>query len=102
MTSASAFLTLPAVAALTGAKLRTVRAWIAEGELRAVDICLRHGSSKPRLRVRPEDLDAFLDGRATMPAPRVRRTRRTADQVPDYFSGAATITPRPCSSPTWA
>lgn len=41
----------------------TVRRWIKDGELRAIDI----GKG---WRIGPEDLDAFLEGHATRPADR--------------------------------
>lgn len=41
----------------------TVRRWIKDGELRAIDI----GKG---WRIGPEDLDAFLEGHATRPAAR--------------------------------
>lgn len=41
----------------------TVRRWIKDGELRAIDI----GKG---WRIGPEDLDAFLEGHATRPAVR--------------------------------
>lgn len=76
-------LILQAVAEQLGVTKRTVRTWIDDGELRAVDCSIKPGS-KPRYRVRPEDLERFLERRATMPAVKATRRRQMAE-VPDYF-----------------
>jgi hypothetical protein len=56
---------------------RTVDAWIASRELRAVCVSRNRQSRKPRRRVLQHDLDAFLAGRATdVTAERQPRRRR--------------------------
>jgi hypothetical protein len=70
---------LPEVAEALVVCTRTIEAWIAAGELRAVNVSRDRESRKPRLRVLQADLDAFLAGRATDttpdPQPRPRRRR---------------------------
>lgn len=56
---------LPEVGEYLIVSLRTVEAYIAGGELRAVNVSRNRQSRKPRLRVLQADLDAFLAGRAT-------------------------------------
>jgi excisionase family DNA binding protein len=59
-----------------------VRAWIARGELEAVNIAAP--GSRPRWVILPDQLDAFRQGRRPTPPPRpVTRLKRTA-QV-DYY-----------------
>jgi excisionase family DNA binding protein len=59
-----------------------IRTAIANGELKAVDLAAR-GSKRPRWRISPEDLEAFLAARASggsKPAPRPapRRTLKSS------------------------
>lgn len=51
----------------------TLRRWITDGELRAIDIGKRR-------RIGPDDLDTFLDGHATRPA---RKSNGSADTASD-------------------
>ncbi|MHB1426943.1 MAG: helix-turn-helix domain-containing protein [Gemmataceae bacterium] len=60
------------VARRLGVSVDKVRAWIASGELRAIDVALRRGG-RPRWRITAEDLDAFLVSRSVAPVPVVRR-----------------------------
>lgn len=53
--------TVKEIADLLKVNEATVRRWIKDGELRAIDI----GKG---WRIGPEDLDAFLEGHATRPA----------------------------------
>lgn len=98
-------LSLKQVAEHAGVKLRTVRGWVATKELRAVDVASRPGSDKPRYKVRPEDLEQFLDARSTMPAAPKPAPRRQAYR-PKYFAAngkgveegeAALVPPRAAS-----
>jgi hypothetical protein len=62
-----------------------VRAWIAAGQLRAInrtDSCL----GRPRWVIPPEALAAFEAARAAAPPPRPARRRRQLMQV-DYYPG---------------
>ncbi|MFV0445446.1 MAG: helix-turn-helix domain-containing protein [Planctomycetaceae bacterium] len=68
--------TLKAIAELCAVSERTVTDWIASGDLRSVNLSRSRTSGKPRRRVLPHDLDAFLASRASdanKPAPRRRR-----------------------------
>ncbi len=70
----SAMLTPPEVAQQIGIDAEKVRTWIATGELRAVNIAERV-SGRPRWRIRPDDLEAFLESRTAAPAAPARRRR---------------------------
>lgn len=62
-----------------------VATWISSGELIAVNVAERPGS-RPRWRVRREDLDDFLARRQSKtPAPKTIRRRRTPDHVIQFF-----------------
>lgn len=52
----------------------TVRRWIKDGELRAIDI----GKG---WRIGPDDLDAFLEGHATRPAARPNGETNTSPEA---------------------
>ncbi len=56
---------LAEVAEMLTVSVRTIEAWIAGKELRAVNVSRNRRSRKARLRVLQSDLDAFLDSRAT-------------------------------------
>lgn len=62
-----------------------VRAWIASGELRAINISARRSSRKPRWAITPEALEAFEQQRAAAPPPRRQRRRRKRSGVTQYF-----------------
>lgn len=80
---ASTWLTPPQIADRLGVSPDKVHAWIRSGELAACDLSERRGC-RPRWRVDPADLDAFLSRRrAQPPAPRQRRLR-TRPEVPEY------------------
>ena len=69
--------TPPEIAKLMGVKSDTVRAWISAGHLEAINLA-DPGSSRPRWRVMPEALDAFLQSRSSRltATPESRRRRR--------------------------
>jgi len=78
-------LTPPQVAKQLGVNPDKVRAWIASGELKATNVVLRHGLSRPRYRIAEADLEVFKQARAAQPAPRkTRRQRRAPLDCPDY------------------
>ena len=75
--------TPPAVARQLGISAHKVLAWIARGELRAINT---GDGSRPRWRIMPDDLRAFLDRRAAQPAAKQARRRRKVDAaVTEYF-----------------
>ena len=53
----------------------TVRKWIAEGWLPAVDM-RSPGTSRPRWRISESDFEAFVKRRSNAPTPSPRRRRR--------------------------
>lgn len=55
---------------------RTVRNWITNGELRAVNVSRNRESRKPRLRVMDDDVTSFLTLRSVKPVEKVSRCRR--------------------------
>jgi hypothetical protein len=76
-------LTVPEVARELGVKPQKVRGFIARGDLAAVDMA-DSPLSRPCLKVRPEDLAAFLESRKickTLPT----RRRPRLQGIPDYF-----------------
>lgn len=79
-TPATKFLTPPRIAERLGCNNKKVLTFIAEGELKATDISLKPGIGKPRWRVDPDDLAAFLAARSntkpTPPTPTRAKPRR--------------------------
>lgn len=59
-----------------------VLAWIAAGDLQAVNVGTRRNGGKPRWRITQESLDAFERARSSRPAPeptrRARKVKRPA------------------------
>jgi len=68
------YLTVREVAELLKVGETTVRRWIKEGEMRAIDI----GKG---WRIGADDLDAFLEGHATRPAARPNGETNTAPDL---------------------
>lgn len=65
--------------------MRTVVAWIRSGNLRAVNVARKSGTTKPRWRVTQEALIAFEEARTPTPAPfRTSRRRRPTDVIEFY------------------
>jgi len=64
-------------------KPERVIAWIRSGQLRGVN--LGDGLKKPRFRIAPADLEAFLIARTVQPpVPPVRR-RRQPEEITQFF-----------------
>jgi len=61
-----------------------VLALIRSGELRAVDVSQRSGG-RPRWRIMPDDLEAFVSRRTHQPRAPQRRRRRRSTHVTEYF-----------------
>jgi hypothetical protein len=72
------FLTAPAVAKMLGTGAEQVLAFIARGELRAINTSL---GDRPRWKIDPKDFDLFCEARSNSPKvakPSRRRTLPTA------------------------
>jgi len=67
------------VAQELGVKPDKIRAWINSGELVAVDISEFRGQ-RPRYRIAREELNAFLERRATRKPARQRRSKKTTQR----------------------
>lgn len=76
-TTLPASLTPPAYARLRGIDPDKVRAWIASGELRALNVATRRGG-KPRFVIPREAVEAFEAARSTTPTPKPKRQRPQA------------------------
>lgn len=72
------------ISELLGVSGETVRAWIARGELVAVNVSLNRSSRKPRYRIRESDLSVFLEGRATWQQKPQRRSKSPVGRIPQY------------------
>jgi excisionase family DNA binding protein len=73
------------VSAHFGVGQHTTLKWIADGELRAINVARSRRARKPRWRVRAEDLAAFEAARTSTPAtPRARRRKRQPDVIQFY------------------
>ncbi len=73
--TAKKHLTPPKIAARLGVAEETVRHWITSGELHAANLA-RRGCIRPRYRVDPADLEAFLAARRPDAPPTAMPTRR--------------------------
>jgi len=84
--AADAALTTAEIARRLSVSTDKIRAWIASGELRAVNLATRRGG-RPRYRVLAEDLAAFLAARAVaMPTARSTPRRVHRDKtITEFF-----------------
>lgn len=71
------WLTPPEFAAEIGVNVHAILGWIKSAELIAHDL-RRPGSTRPRWRLRPEDVEAFLSRRRSQPQGMAQRQRRVA------------------------
>ena len=79
------FVTPADIAKALGVNQTKVLGWIRRGELRAVNVAATPGR-RPRWRIAPEGLEAFLAARSAQPPVKVTRRRRRADpQVIQFF-----------------
>lgn len=62
---------------------RTIRDWIAKGDLTAFNVSRNRDSRKPRLRISDDEIERFLQSRSTAPAPTSVR-RRTLPPVGNW------------------
>jgi transposase len=68
-----------------GVSIETVRRWIDNGELKAVNVSRAANSRKPRWRITQAALDAFEAARTSGPsAPAPRRRKQVGDVVAFY------------------
>ena len=73
----------PVLAKRLGVNVHKILNWIRTGEIRA---CNLGDGSRPRWRIMPDDLRAFLDRRAAQPAAKQARRRRKVDPaVIEFF-----------------
>jgi excisionase family DNA binding protein len=82
----SRMLTPPVVARILGVDPSKVLGWIRRGELRAVNVATSSGG-RPRWRIAPSDLKAFLQRRQSRApvVPQPRRRRRKREGVTEFF-----------------
>jgi hypothetical protein len=81
--SLTTWLTPPRIAELLGLDVHQIHGFIKRGELVAVDLSQRR-NRRPRYRISPMALEAFLRSRQVEPpSPRARRKAREAD-CPQY------------------
>ncbi len=73
----SLFLSPPQIAERLGVEPEKVRGWIRRGELVAHNVADRP-TGRPRFRVSDEELQKFLDRRATVKPPKQARPKRQA------------------------
>ena len=73
------------VANLLVVHVRTVETWVANHELRAVNVSRNRQSRKARLRVMQSDLDTFLGARATDASPAKKSLRRQQPSDVEQF-----------------
>lgn len=81
----SRWLTPPAIAQQLGVKVETVHGWIRHGELRAISVSAP--GKRPRFRIDPADLEAWIARRTvapTIPKTAVRK-RQLQAAARDYF-----------------
>lgn len=67
-------LTPPEIATRLRVSPEKVLGWIRRGELRAINVS---DGNRPRYRINPDDLEAFLNRREVQPPPRIQRRSRT-------------------------
>ena len=82
------FMTPPTAASLLNVRVEKVLTWIHKGELRAINIS--DGKRRPRYRISPEALSAFVQSREIVPRPQVSRRNTDGekfkgDDYTDFF-----------------
>jgi len=79
-------LTPPQLARLYGVSTAKVLAWIASGELRAINASTKPNGERPRWLIDVADVDRFERGRvaAAAPTPQPTRRRRKPDGVTEF------------------
>ena len=74
-----AYLTPPEIAKSLRVSESKVAAWIRSGRMRAYNVS---EGTRPKYRIRADDLESFLDGRTVTPP--TRPTRRERRDIPQY------------------
>lgn len=75
-------LTLPEVARHLRVRPNKILGWLRSGELKGYDVTTRQGSQRPKYRVNPEDLTAFIQRRAILPPGKEERPAHLGRSVP--------------------
>ena len=78
------FLSPPTIARQLGVKAERVVGWIKAGQLRGFNLA-EPGSRRPRYKVDPIDLQAFLNKKAVTAMPKAARRRRQPAGVTEFF-----------------
>ena len=76
--------TPPEIAKRLRVSPETVIGWIRAGELLAINVASRT-ATRPRFRIKAEDLEAFELRRSAVPTPTTRRRRRPTPGVIQFF-----------------
>jgi hypothetical protein len=80
-------ITPPELALELGVTEAKIHAWIASGQLRAVDLTSAKATKRKRFGITREAIAEFLAARSTVPAPKAVRTRRADSKgIPNYFA----------------
>jgi hypothetical protein len=77
--------TPPKVACELGVDVHAILAWIKAGELRAVNLAANANGKRPRWKISPSDLEAFLARRASQAPTTPVRRRRKQEGVIKFF-----------------
>lgn len=86
MTTDTRAFTPPEVAEILGVNADKIRQFIQTGQLKAVNMTLTGRGQRPRYRILPDDLRAFIDARSTKaPAPKPQRRRQMVTTGKEYF-----------------
>jgi transposase len=72
------------VARKYGVSADKVRAWILQGELRAVNAAVNPAGQRPRWRIAEADLLAFFERRANLVHAKPKTTRRKKTETPEH------------------
>lgn len=80
----SRYLTPPEVAARFRVKVTTIREWIVDGRLKALNVSQQ---GRPKYRIRPVDLEAFERSLEVPSKPKAASKRK--QRPPDYLSQEA-------------
>ncbi|MHB8902146.1 MAG: helix-turn-helix domain-containing protein [Thermoguttaceae bacterium] len=78
------FYSVKQVSELLQIRTHGVLTLIRSGELRAIDVSLAQGG-KPRWRILPDDIDAFVSKRTFQPRVVRKRRRKPTSELKKYF-----------------